>query len=341
MAEEGHNGGRAPGVSRQGLYAATAGGRFLASINTRSPERMVAMLQEARERWDALPEEERRATRDAGGERPEDRYPEGGLALVVHMRDLPREDLPDDWRAEARNLDRAWFQREELPGLLPPEPGRRRSEGPVDPALVQRLARLHLVDNVRGQAPLFRPERVVKAELTVRVVRTPQGACAPRVHGPRAAGGGGALGRRAPRPAQGRGRSAARLRGRAAGRGRLEPGRAALRELRAGRSGSALGSHPVQWPLRRRGARGDGRPVLPRSRGGSPRPCLPLGLSRAAPRRAVPLTIPETAPASMPAPTGHLSPRRAALRGLQAVAAVTATYGGAHLASRLDLLCGT
>ena len=175
VAEEGHNGGRAPGVSRQGLYAATAGGRFLASINTRSPERMVAMLQEARERWDALPEEERRATRDAGGERPEDRYPEGGLALVVHMRDLPREDLPDDWRAEARNLDRAWFQREELPGLLPPEPGRRRSEGPVDPALVQRLARLHLVDNVRGQAPLFRPERVVKAELTVRVVRTRRG----------------------------------------------------------------------------------------------------------------------------------------------------------------------
>lgn len=175
VAEEGHNGGRGPGVTRQGIYAATAGGRFLASINTRSPERMVAMLRQARERWDELTEEERAATRDAGGARPEDRYPEEGLALLVHLRDLPREDLPDDWRADARNLDRAWFQREELAGLLPPEPGRRRSEGPVEASLVQRLARLHLVDNVRGQAPLFRPECVVEAELSVRVVGVKRG----------------------------------------------------------------------------------------------------------------------------------------------------------------------
>ena len=52
IAEQGHYGGRTwPTLTRQGSYAFTADGRFLGSINTRSPHGMVGMLQRALERW--------------------------------------------------------------------------------------------------------------------------------------------------------------------------------------------------------------------------------------------------------------------------------------------------
>ena len=34
--------------------------------------------------------------------------------MRVHVRDLPRQGLPADWRAKAWNLDHAWFREGEL-----------------------------------------------------------------------------------------------------------------------------------------------------------------------------------------------------------------------------------
>jgi hypothetical protein len=176
LAEQGHYAGRTqPSNTRQGIYAAAPSGKLLASINTRDPAAMAAMLRRALEAWEALPREER-----LGPELPavapprwESRYPANGLVLRSVVRDVEREELPDDWRAEAWNQDFAWFTAEEALALLPePKVGAER----VWPAeLARRLARCHLVDSVRGQTPAFQRHEVELAEIRSRVVRvTPE-----------------------------------------------------------------------------------------------------------------------------------------------------------------------
>jgi hypothetical protein len=52
VAEQGHYGGRVhPTRTRQGSYAFTAEGQFLASVNTRDPQGMADMLRTALARW--------------------------------------------------------------------------------------------------------------------------------------------------------------------------------------------------------------------------------------------------------------------------------------------------
>ena len=131
------------------------------------------MLEEALRRWREEP---------AGAERlepwapyePDPRaprgYPEAGVVLKVYTRDLPRavDTRPDDWRRDAVNYDHAWFTREEAEGLLPPDAS-VGSRFPVPVAIVRRLARFHLLDNVRGETPMWREEEVRSAEMTVEV----------------------------------------------------------------------------------------------------------------------------------------------------------------------------
>jgi hypothetical protein len=132
------------------------------------------MLRRALERWDALPEAERAGTPSLDGGpldarrvwRWERLRPDDGLVLRVYVRDVERVDAPgaDDWRAEAWNLDHAWFRREEVLALVPAadEVGARVA---WPDALAARLACLHLVDSVRGQVPAFEPGEVQRAEL--------------------------------------------------------------------------------------------------------------------------------------------------------------------------------
>lgn len=171
IAEQGHFAGRTqPTNTRQGIYAAAPSGELLASINTRSAEHMAKMLRKALAAWEELPEDERWYAglgKSSGGWRYEQNYPEGGLALRAHYRDLPRDDAPSDWRGDARNRDYAWFKKEEARRFVPEaEIGATRE---VDPAILKRLVRLHLVDIVRGQSPAYKLEHVERAALTARV----------------------------------------------------------------------------------------------------------------------------------------------------------------------------
>jgi hypothetical protein len=135
------------------------------------------MLREALRKWNAMEKKDRLAeaappAAPEGRRRHESDYPDGGLVLQVFSRDLPREGeaARGDWRSRAWNLDFAWFTREEMMSLAPPsrEPGARHA---APAKLVRRLARFHLVDNVRGQTPPFRDEHVTKAELAIVVER--------------------------------------------------------------------------------------------------------------------------------------------------------------------------
>lgn len=171
IAEQGHYGGRTkPTSTRQGIYAAAPSGVLLASINTVEPERMAEMLDTAMEKWDSLTDAERYAELPAeeGRFRWEWRYPEDGLALLCVSRDLSRDDQPDDWRGEAWNRDTLWYSRDEARRFLPekPEVG---AEHDVPDGLIRRLARLNLVDNVRGQTSEFDKDDVKRAELRATV----------------------------------------------------------------------------------------------------------------------------------------------------------------------------
>lgn len=171
IAEQGHYAGRVkPTSTRQGIYAAAPSGVLLASVNTADPARMAEMLKTALEKWESLGDEERFAELPAeeGRFRWEWRYPEDGLALKGVSRDLPRDEKPDDWRAEAWNQDSLWYSREEMRRFVP---GRLEvgAEHDVPAELVERLARLNLVDNVRGQTVSFGKKDVKRAELRATV----------------------------------------------------------------------------------------------------------------------------------------------------------------------------
>ena len=169
VAEQGHYAGRTkPTATRQGLYACTPEGELLASINTRDGERVLQMLQQALEKWhqrssslDAPAFDER--YEPATGYRWE--YPEGGLVLKVSVRDLPRDSGELDPR---HNIDHAWFTKDEASGLIPEgvEVGQKHA---VPAYFIQRIARFHFTDTVRGESPRWRTEHVQKAEAVATV----------------------------------------------------------------------------------------------------------------------------------------------------------------------------
>lgn len=178
MAENGHYKGRKkPTGTRQGMYATAPSGEFLASVNTRSPERVAEMLRTALARWKELPREKRLLPEDPKLQlekihRLESRYPEGGLILQVNSRDLPREQLPNDWRKHAWNIDHAWFSRDEARSFLPEgdlEALEKGTTHALPKKLAERIARCHLVDNVRGQTSSYEPDHLEKAEVTITV----------------------------------------------------------------------------------------------------------------------------------------------------------------------------
>ena len=159
------------GKAEQGIYAATPSGLFLGSTNQRDAKVVAELLRKALEKYRAMEKSERVMARKPSRE-PEGRslYPEGGLVLQSFSRDLPRPDGSESkgfW-AGAWNSDYAWFTKAEAKSMVPSsrEPGARQA---APEKLVRRLATCHLIDNVRGEVTMFKPEHVKKAELTLVV----------------------------------------------------------------------------------------------------------------------------------------------------------------------------
>jgi hypothetical protein len=186
MADQGHYGGR-PGSSRQGTYAAAPSGVLLASINSNDPGRIAALLRRALARWEKLPRKDRLLPKDPQGQsasvrRAERFYPKEGLVLHVYTRDLPRETPGEGWRGKAWNQDYAWFTKEEARQLLP-RPLRVGQKQEVPAPLIRRIARCHLVDNVRGQTSPWAQRDLDKALLHAEVTAVTGNVVALRLEG--------------------------------------------------------------------------------------------------------------------------------------------------------------
>lgn len=172
----------------QGQYAVAPGGALLASCATAEPREVARMLREALAAWEKLPREKRLLAKSPDPKaaerwrRWEKLYPEDGLVLWVVSRDLPRAKVAPHFRG-AWNQDFAWFKKDEARAFLPadPEPGARHE---VPRRLVGRLARFHLLDNVRALNYAFFPEGAVeKAALTSEVVDVRGGLVSLRLEG--------------------------------------------------------------------------------------------------------------------------------------------------------------
>jgi hypothetical protein len=174
VAEQGHYAGRSrPSSTRQGTYATTADGRLLVSWNNNDPRFVAGKLREAIAKWEKLQAESRppaeQAKIDVARLNRADRfYPEGGLVLKVNTRDLPRNPPVEGRWADSWNQDFAWFNKDEARQFVPDdrEQGATRE---VPRELVERLARMHFVDNVRGQTTHFPRRAVEQAQLTSQI----------------------------------------------------------------------------------------------------------------------------------------------------------------------------
>lgn len=175
----------------QGQYAVAPSGELLASCATPDPREVAAMMKAGLEKWKQLPRERRLLAEPPDPKaaenwrRWEKLYPADGLVLRVVTRDLPRGDgkeVPAHFRY-AWNQDFAWFTKTEARAFLPAEP-KQGGAHDVPRPLVARLARFHLLDNVRAlNYASFSDEAVEKARLTATVLGVDGGRVSLRFEG--------------------------------------------------------------------------------------------------------------------------------------------------------------
>lgn len=145
----------------QGLYVATAGGQLLGYTNNRGADRVLRMIQKALD--DYRPE--KLDPLEKG--KPDPRYnpepPGGGLVVRVRARVLggypPTENRWKRIFQSATSRDNLWISRREHEALV---------AGELPAELVRRLARFHLVDNTRGEPPMWRRGELRSHDLELR-----------------------------------------------------------------------------------------------------------------------------------------------------------------------------
>ena len=166
--------------SKQGIYMMGPNseyleGRFAASGE---PGDIRARLERALSRWEALKKEKGYASKPipvrAWSPPP---GIEGELVLRVNLRDLPRGQ-GDQSGARRHELKESglwidfikwawnenWIGIDKASALVP----KGSQPETVDPVVVRRIAQEVLVDNVRGQAPEWKPDEVKSAALTMK-----------------------------------------------------------------------------------------------------------------------------------------------------------------------------
>ena len=147
----------------------TPGGKLLARGNSSRPEKIAEILEKGLSAWQALSLAEKSLPVPPDAvplHRWEQSYPEGGLVLTAVHRDLDREQLVGN--GQRWNLDHLWCSSEEIG----PWVAQLREEKalPLPEVIVDRWARFHLVDNVRGQEGPFAPDDIEFARIRATVL---------------------------------------------------------------------------------------------------------------------------------------------------------------------------
>jgi hypothetical protein len=164
----------------QGVFVAAPSGLLLAGSHEaiHDARKVEKLMREGVEKWGKMSAAERRMTdaqfaqavAELGEIDGKSQFPEDGLVLTVICRDLPRSPEPSKSPSRnAYNQDYAWFRKAEARAFVPEQPvkGARHE---AHRSFVERLARFHFVDLVRGHTASFPQNAVERAELTAEVV---------------------------------------------------------------------------------------------------------------------------------------------------------------------------
>ena len=170
VADHGHY--RQKGGTRQGIYICTPNGKLLGSVNSLDADVVLKLMRNGLTAWRALQQSQRLAApaeRFKPDRRWELNYPEDGLVLTSVSRDLESTDAEFPTRTPFWNRDHVWFTRDEASMWLPEERivGARHT---VPQEIGRRLARLHLVDDVRGQTIPYAPQEVRAAQFNTEIL---------------------------------------------------------------------------------------------------------------------------------------------------------------------------
>lgn len=144
----------------QGLYVGTADGKFLGFNNNRGPDRVKRMMLEALEQFEPAKVEELEAGK------PDPRFartpPEGGLVIRVTSKVLGGyAETDDEWKKlfqAAMGRDHLWVRKDEHQAIV---------KGELPDSLARRIARFHLIDNTRGEPPMWEEDEIRSLELSL------------------------------------------------------------------------------------------------------------------------------------------------------------------------------
>jgi hypothetical protein len=170
------------GSTRQGIYCLTADGKLLAYKNAgQNAGVMREVLGNALAAWKKLPEEARKPRAvevpDLGtlDRRYSRKLPEGASVVKVYTRILDRDSKGEFCKGTCETLggdksarDHLWLTAADLKALTPD--AKVGDTFALPPAVAERIARFHLVDNTRGEPPHWKKDDVRRSELTLTVV---------------------------------------------------------------------------------------------------------------------------------------------------------------------------
>jgi hypothetical protein len=169
------------GSTRQGIYLLTADGKLLAYKNSQDASVMREVLATGLKEWKKLPPDHRKpgAVKVEDLDKPDARYtrtlPEGGLILTVYTRilDTKEQDILCKGNCDTPGGDRAardhlWLTKGEWQSLIPAKPAKGDSFA-VPEAVADRILRFHLIDNTRGEPPMWTAKEIRSKRLTLRV----------------------------------------------------------------------------------------------------------------------------------------------------------------------------
>jgi hypothetical protein len=160
----------------------TAAGKLLAYKNAgQAPDVMREVLRKGLAEWDKLPASERRpgAVRVDRLPRQDPRYsrrpPMGGLIVDVYTRILDRDSKQEFCRGtcsvaggDKAARDHLWLTAAEWHSLIPADP-RKGDQMPMPRPIAERMLRYHLVDNTRGEPPMWQRQEIRSSTITLTV----------------------------------------------------------------------------------------------------------------------------------------------------------------------------
>jgi hypothetical protein len=144
----------------QGVYLFTPDGKLLAFANTADAAGVRRLTEIALKKFD--PKAPPIKLEDAKPVQVLPPAPEGGLILDVTAKVLGGFDVNDPKTKRYRESigrDHLWLRKDEADAL---------AKGTLPASVKDRLVRYHLIDNTRGEPPMWRTDEVKKLELTLK-----------------------------------------------------------------------------------------------------------------------------------------------------------------------------